>query len=178
MLRVTARIAQSRRVRERDITRRVRRRRIVRAPCVHRATDRNVVSARLDAASRDNLTGKREWSRDREAPFDEEDTLPHPTIDGEITSAIDQLRAAILREDDEYEIALWEGSRRLHEARDLKDSRPATIANSRRSVPRITTIGSGRPMGRSARRRWRSSTPEMGWPASNTMMSRSRSPVA
>src|SRR5947209_1063046 len=57
------------------------------------ATDRNVVSARLDAVSRDNLTGIRERSRDQKMSVDEEDTLPYSSIDREITGRKDDGQA-------------------------------------------------------------------------------------
>ena len=38
--------------------------------------------------ARDNLTGKRERSRDREMSVDEEDTLPGPAVDREITGDV------------------------------------------------------------------------------------------
>jgi len=88
---VTDRTPQRRRVREHYfIRRRVRCGRIgAPAPRVHDTTDRYVVSAGLEAVTHDNLTGKRECSRDRETTVDEEDTLPYSTIDREVAGSVD-----------------------------------------------------------------------------------------
>jgi len=63
-----------------------------RAPRIDAAADRNVVSARFDAAARDNLTGKDEGTINGEMSTDEEDTLPHPSVDREVAIADDDWR--------------------------------------------------------------------------------------